>query len=450
MLSAPAFLAAPAFADQHQVDLGGLLTFAKQGVSQVTSGPGFQYQPSLIDTTTTYYCGMKGAGDTIFMVGDPNPVVDRSTDPVANDYGFACAPSAVVVPKWNQFALYYECSNHAPVNQICVAFSTNGVTFSKYLGGSYPLPPTDPNQNLNPYPVIPAGTQIQYGSGHPSAVVYPNGNLTASSPTPVYLFYYAQNDGQSVGMWFKVTCDGVNFSDPACTKMTTPTYTGVGAAMQVKYYYGPGAPSAGMFIGVVVYQGRTYFNYSLDGIHWDWNDPTTLTDGGNHYIGYSGISNQCVSPGTPSLGADGHGQINTSTGAVLLSQGEGQLGGTINPPVGDMQYYSAHPECHSALEESPSYRGYTWNLYEISGNFTFTPAPPPPPPPSSPPLSGTTFTSGTYTYTTTQPLTDSGTTINGSASVAVTAGSGGYIKLEPQFQATAGSAGVTFHAIAGP
>jgi hypothetical protein len=355
-------LAAPAFGDEHFVNLGGNLRFAYVSAWQITSAPYYEYQPSVFDGRA-YYCGTKNGSDSIFLLGRSAPVIDRSTKTNAFDHAFACGPSIVVVPMWNRFALYYECSRQYPVNQVCVAFSTDGVTFSKYTGSA--LPPTDPNPNVLPAPAIPSGPVTQpnpYGAGHPSAVV-------PQSNGPVYLFYFVKNDQDTVGgMYLQKTWDGVHFFDGVDTHVKK-------VPMQVKYYYGPGAPAGGMFIGVANYNSRTYFNYSLDGEHWDWQDPEKLTEGGPHYMGWSGVPKLCVAPGTPTLNANGYGQI--YNGAVQLIQGEGQLRSI--EPFNDLAI-TTHKECnndpnpHNQIPEGSENtikRGYTWNLYGINGNMIF-------------------------------------------------------------------------------
>jgi hypothetical protein len=417
-------LAAPAFCQEPNSNFRFRWTQAAAiGVSH-GGAVGYQYQPSLIDSVI-YYCGYgaegpdlgggtQPAGDTIFMATYPGPVLARSSDPGANDYLHACAPSIIVQPMWNQFALYYECASNRvpynPISSICVAFSKNGVVFNKYTGTAQDLsfPPSNPDQNLNPVPIIYAdptkmhvpaeGTPGNYGAGHPSAVVYHNFNPPpgTSADSLEYLFFYLdvpssydltsalsnayinKYDYKGPGMYVQKTYDGVHFFDFQ--------YTGVQAAMQVKLYYGPGAPT-GVFVGVTTYSGRAYLNWSSDGIHWEWNtpydpnDPTKqLTESGSHDIGWSGLEGLCVAPGTPSLQANGYGQLNTfaTGGAVQFFEGEGKLG-----PDDMKLLLLPHPECEDDNAEqspSPNYpsaygrRGYTWHLYQITG--TITPATP--------------------------------------------------------------------------
>ena len=302
----------------------------------------------------------------IYFLGPPPLVVlARSSTVNDNDYRHACAPSLVLVPQLKQFALYYECANipNALTTSICVAFGI-GLQFSKFVRGG-PFPPTDPNPNVNPSIIVPAATTdpMKYGSGHPSAVVPDNNG-------PVYLFYYADNDVPNApkGTYYQQTFDGVDFFGGA--------FTGVQLApMQVKFYSGPGLPGRGIFLGVTNVNGRAYFNWSIDGLTWDWNDPTKLVEGGPHYIGLSGVTpDVCVAPGTPSFGANGYGQIPFANGTVRIFQGEGKYGassvGLLRP--------GTHQECVDLDPNGPEnahYMGYTWNLYGITGSFSFTPAP---------------------------------------------------------------------------
>lgn len=493
-------VAAPALGQQEQHNLpGGLLGFAKQGGWNTTmvnnvDWAGYEYEPSVVSNGVAYYCGFDGQSDVIesttITSHTASPfkiVVPRSSTGSYNDYGFACGPSFVEVSTpalpGLPFALYYECAGEPLVgspptrmppgwfpplppqpppnqipNQICVAFSPDGVTFSKYA-----------DSTGNPIPVIPAGTLNQYGSGHPSAVIGPTNNL-------LYLYYFAQNDLQPSGS----SCQpAVQPTNPGCvgtwlqlmyqdgvTPYGGPIYTGVQATpMQIKYYSGPGAPTGGMFIGVANYNGRAYFNYSLDGIHWDWTDPTTLpVDGGIHYMGWSGAlsssdqqyrTDQCVASGTPTLASDLLGHISSTTGNVQLFEGEGGFSDyhAIVPPT--MYKYpseldsTTHKGCHDTREEPPpskgsEYRGYTWNLYEVDGAFTqgtFVQT-------DKLNLTNTTIP-GTASFQTTQTITEGGglTVQDGASSANVTL-QGSAVFLEPEFRATAGAAPVTFHAIA--
>jgi hypothetical protein len=484
--------------------------------SDGTHWAGYEYEPSVVifnepDGTTdfrAYYCGSSGKPaqpDVIYMTkigtqqnsiaSSPTMVINNGETPY--DHAYVCAPSLVYVSappvQGENYALYYECANSNAINQVCVAFSADGITFHKW-----PVPVILSHATIP----LPNGNS-KYGSGHPSAVVPDNGSGL------LYLFYYGQNDGSPcipetspanpgcVGMWLQ------GFLMDGLTPYGQPIYTRVESAMQVKYYRGPGAPTNGMFVGVANYAGRTYLNYSIDGVHWDWNDASThddpfwnednglengLAEGSLHYAGWSrrnyvpsalagdgpGNTTLCVAPGTPTLASDQFGRINTSDGSVQIFEGEGQLGGVFSDLTGwsgDIALVAAfHADCANigagtirmpSGPENTVLRGFTWNLYEIEGQLSWT---------KVDALFSSTgeiviltnmdITSGTGIYQTpntitagavpsgsSEALTAGPFSVSGSASITFT---GNPIKLEPGFHATAGSAPVTFHAVAGP
>jgi len=173
--------------------------------------------------------------------------------------------------------------------------------------------------------------------------------------------------GLNSGMYVATSRDGLHFYNLQ--------YTGVKASMQVKRYYGPGTPPNGIFVGVTTFAGRTYFNWSTDnGATWKWSDPNKdLNEMGPYLMGWSGVLGLCVAPGTPSLAADGLGEIIERDGTVVLVEGEGKFGpadAAFLPIVDETTMTRLHSDC---LISDELYRGSTWHLYGVQGRFTFVP-----------------------------------------------------------------------------
>ena len=330
----------------------------------------------MIDTLP-YYCGRIGtqtvAQDAIYRAGYGPPVISGG--------GGACSPSLLVMdaksslltnPPLGTFAMYYECPfdpvpNHM-VSQVCVQFSNDGVTFQL------------------PHLIEPAPSASTYGAGHPSAIYPADGGF-------IYLFFYQELPGGAKGMFLqKLWPDGI-------TPYGSVQPTNAHISMKIKYYVGPGAWN-GIFIGVSRYEGRTYLNWSSDGISWDWSDPQssvtgTLSEMGKHYAGWSAINAQwpdgpgqvtggCVAPGPPGLAADGYGRIETNDGSVTIYEGEGLLStDPIGfPDVTGNSYFfyvqARHPECkdlwgyETSNNGSPYWRGFTWRLFAMQGQLVPT------------------------------------------------------------------------------
>ena len=358
----------------------------------------YLYAPSAIrldesGPVSAWACGGgEGPFDSLYFAAladspvAPEPVlVPRQLDAWVDGH-HACAPSVVrmAVPSLfngsQMLRAFYECSPNfydaatgerfEGFAQVCAAASADGRVWLKSVGG-LAFAPADSAPAL---PVVNASARVRancmfafvdgrfvgnfsnngacadlglnYGSGHPSAVLHP---LTGE----LWLFYYSSEGAwEDRGVFVVRSNDGVSFGVPLRTNVQNP--------MEVRAVLDAASGNVS-FIGTLGLYFDHYFAYSADGLAWTWagSGPDEALVLGEAVAGH------CACPAQPSIVADAGGVLRVGAHGVLsaaIIADEGFYSKAEGGPAGG---------CYSAIEDSS--RGATWALYAMLGNFSFAP-----------------------------------------------------------------------------
>lgn len=381
----------------------------------------YDYQPSpMIDDNgqwKVWDCGGVNGHDTIQYTSYTSAgTYDQATTEVlgpstvnpfaAADGNHTCAPSVVkhqfslLDNNQNYYVMYFECQpiyfdthsgnwyyGSAPT-QICVAFSLDGIVWTKYNSTDWDTYYTyeTPRPDVAPTPVVSlpstivqncslgvvtgeyyyanfdpgnstdcSNDQLNYGVGHPSAIVV-NGQI--------WLYYYS-SDGhwEDRGMHRVVSDDGFHFYPSECLKVTSPDGTPQNPILnqnpiQSIRYIPPanGAPGNGLFVGSTNLNNNNYLAYSYDGLTWTAADAANPNATPGFYVGTG------IQTGTCGLGfgifGDSHGVLNAMY--INIFSSEGQLGTSAGGIASG---------CYSQVEDAN--RGSTWGMRIVQGNLLF-------------------------------------------------------------------------------
>lgn len=382
-------------------------------INEVGRAGTYDYSPSIIKDASgmkVYVCGGGTPGDSfsghdaIYLtqfspdgtkVIDSRRVISPTINTTSDDSMHACAPSVIqhsfslLENGANKYLAYYECApkTYRVVNQwqydmftqICVAYSDDGISWEKYSSKAwenfeYFVPDTEPATaviTINPemarlFSISYAGEKYWtaapfkdnapfvegasfYGVGHPSALVR-NGEI--------WLYYY-----DSVGLWgdrgmfLRKSNDGYHFSD-------AEKISSIRSPMEIKYVQTPIGSRPGFFVALGHAFNVPYYNYSWDGINWQWTEEdikefytSTLAQ---HYGLDTPAPGMCMAPGGLSLVGDSSGVVQGPT--VTIATNEGKLGGSDGCPANNDGC-----SCYDAREDAA--RGSTWQVAMYTGAF---------------------------------------------------------------------------------
>lgn len=373
----------------------------------------YDYSPSIIQDASgmkVYVCGGGVPGDSmsghdaIYLtqfapdgtkIIDSQRVIAPTINTTSDDSMHACAPSVIrhsfslLENGANKYLAYYECapktylaSNQAQFDmftQICVAYSDDGITWKKYNSQAWEanqqfVPATEsatPIITINPemarlYSIsVTNGKYITgaplkdgapyvngasfYGVGHPSAIVHDG---------KIWLYYY-----DSVGMWgdrglfLRTSDDGFHFS--AATKISD-----MKSPAEIKYIQSPVGAHPGYFVALGHAFDVPYFNYSWDGITWQWEEIDvkefyTVTLAQNYQLSLP-QAGTCIAPGGLSLVSDASGVVHSSS--VIVATNEGKRG--------NQDGCSATNGCTCYDTREDAARGSTWQAMMYNGTFS--------------------------------------------------------------------------------
>ncbi len=387
-------------------------------VNEVGRAGTYDYSPSIIKDASgmkVYVCGGGTPGDSfsghdaIYLTQfspdgtkmiDSRRVISPTINTTSDDSMHACAPSVIqhsfslLENGANKYLAYYECapkvhrtSDQAHIDmftQICVAYSDDGITWEKYSSKAwehfeYFVPDTEsatPIITINSamaglYEIYTANGKYWtnaplkngvpfkegatfYGVGHPSALVRDG---------KIWLYYY-----DSVGVWgerglfLRTSDDGYQFSDAV-------KIDGIKSPVEIKYIQSPIGGRPGYFIALGHAFNVPYYNYSWDGIHWQWAEVDSETFYTSTLAQYYGLDSpapgMCMAPGGLSLVSDSFGVVQGPT--VTVATNEGKLGNQdgCSPSNGC--------RCYDAREDAV--RGSTWQASFYTGEFATIGAP---------------------------------------------------------------------------
>lgn len=292
------------------------------------------------------YWTMNSKGETSFNFALRNTLSD-----IKEDGRHACAPTVFkhsnpyIFSGRELYKMYYECSRRfydkntdeliEGFTQICHAISFDGKYWKKYNENIWNSYFEYGNSDSNPTPVIKVnqkildncqyefyrekhkirrecsisnGVIINYGVGHPSAIV-----REINGGQQIWLYYFDSKGEWPGKVYLTKSWDGFNFDSPIETNLTHN--------VDVKFFALPFKNYSGYFIATQGIENDNYFAYSFDGVNWTWysnvKNKTSLKIGlasSNHKIAYA----------QPTILGNKFGIVESSFVNILSGEGNGE------------------------------------------------------------------------------------------------------------------------------